>query len=71
MKYIKCDRCGQHIGNFDGSCEIEITTNFEVNVNNFSSTIDLCKRCTEQFFTHFMNNHYFYKENEEKRRNNG
>jgi hypothetical protein len=25
MKYIKCDRCGQQIGNFDDNCEIEIS----------------------------------------------
>lgn len=62
MKYIKCDRCGTELHITDNQADIKVTVNYLVPVNNFKNTVDLCEKCIKQFFTHFMNNHYFYKD---------
>lgn len=66
MKYVKCDRCGTKIEALDNQSDITIIANFDIPVGNFRTTVDLCEKCTKQFYTHFMNNHYCYKKETEK-----
>ena len=66
MKYSTCDRCGTKIEALDNQSDITVIANFDVPVGNFRVTVDLCEKCTKQFYTHFMNNHYCYKKEIEK-----
>ena len=61
MKYIKCDRCGAQINPLDNQSDITVISNFEIIASNVKTSVDLCERCTKQFYTHFMNNHYCYE----------
>ena len=57
MKYIKCDRCGTSIAELSNKSEVTINPNYQVKAIHKSS-VDLCEKCTEQFFSHFMKNHW-------------
>lgn len=65
MKIIKCDRCGTKIEALANQSDITVKANFDIPVGNFRATVDLCEKCTRQFYTHFMNNHYCYKKENE------
>ena len=57
MKYIKCDRCGTNIAQLSNKSEVTINSNYEIRAIHKTS-VDLCEKCTEQFFSHFMKNHW-------------
>ena len=61
MNIIKCDRCGAQLPRLANHSEVSISSNFLV----AKSTVDLCETCTRQFFSHFMKNHWSYKNNEQ------
>ena len=60
MNIIKCDRCGALLPRLANRSEVSINSNFQAT----KSTVDLCETCTKQFFSHFMKNHWSYKNNE-------
>lgn len=61
MNVIKRDRCGAQIPRLANRSEVSVSSNFQV----AKSTVDLCETCTKQFFSHFMKNHWSYKNNEQ------
>jgi uncharacterized protein with PIN domain len=57
IKYALCDRCGTKIEKTRNKSRITVTPNYNVRAIH-RTTIDLCETCTEQFYSHFMKNHW-------------
>lgn len=64
MTYKLCDRCGARIHEHSNQSNITVSPNYNVREIHRTS-VDLCETCTEQFFSHFMKNHWSYKKDEE------
>lgn len=62
-KYVLCDRCGERIAELDNKSEVTVNANYNIHVIHRTS-VDLCEKCTEQFYTHFMKNHWKAAEEE-------
>ena len=56
-KYVLCDRCGKRITEPDNKSRVTVSANYNIQAIHRPS-IDLCEKCTEQFYSHFMKNHW-------------
>ena len=56
-KYVLCDRCGKRIAEPDNKSEVTVNANYNIRAIHRTS-VDLCEKCTEQFYSHFMKNHW-------------
>lgn len=56
-KYILCDRCGKRIEESENKSRVAVDANYNIRAIHRPS-IDLCETCTEQFYLHFMKNHW-------------
>lgn len=56
-KYVVCDRCGKRIAEPDSKSEVTVNANYTIQAIH-RTCIDLCEKCTEQFYSHFMKNHW-------------
>ena len=58
MTYIKCDRCGTKLAELQNQTQINIMPNYNIEGAEYHMSVDLCEKCTKQFFNHFMKNHW-------------
>ncbi len=58
MTYKKCDRCGTKLAELQHQTRINIISNYNVEGMIYRNNVDLCEKCTRQFFNHFMKNHW-------------
>lgn len=62
MEIIKCDRCGAQVPKLANRSVVSVDSTFCI--YGCKNKVDLCETCTKQFFSHFMKNHWSYKNNE-------